>query len=184
MSKNKEEQLNANESDKAAAEQNLDAGKATPDTEVKDELTLLRENLAEINDKYLRLYSEFDNFKRRTAKERIDLLQGASKEVVLAMIPVLDDFERAERSIQASQDLEALKEGVKLVHHKFRSILTQQGLQPMDSLGKEFDVDFHEAITKVPAPSKDMKGKVVDEVEKGYLLKDKVIRFAKVVVGE
>lgn len=143
-----------------------------------------RAEIAELNDKYIRLYSEFDNFKRRTARERIELLQTASKDVIAALLPVIDDFERAEKSFETSADLNALKEGVKLVHHKLKSILSQQGLQAIDSIGKELDVDFHEAITQIPAPSPDLKGKIVDEVERGYMLKDKVIRFAKVVVGE
>lgn len=143
-----------------------------------------RAEIAELNDKYIRLYSEFDNFKRRTARERIDLLQSASKDVISALLPVIDDFERAEKSFDTSADLNALREGVKLVHHKLKGILSQQGLKAIESIGKELDVDFHEAITKIPAPSKDLQGKIVDEVEKGYLLNDKVIRFAKVVVGE
>ncbi|HCS20577.1 MAG TPA: nucleotide exchange factor GrpE [Bacteroidetes bacterium] len=147
-------------------------------------LTKVQAELAELNDKYIRMYSEFDNYKRRTARERIDLMQSASRDLVVALLPVVDDFDRAEKAFEASKDLEALKEGVKLVHHKLKSILSQNGLVAMESIGKEFNVDFHEAITNIPAPSKDMKGKVIDEVEKGYLLKDKVIRFAKVVVGE
>ena len=149
-----------------------------------DEVTQLKANLAELNDKYLRLYSEFDNFKRRTSRERMELLQSASRDIILALLPVLDDFERAEKSIENAKSLEAVREGVELVHHKLKNILAQNGLQALDSVGKEFDVDFHEAITKIPAPSEEMKGKVVDEVERGYQLRDKVIRFAKVVVGE
>lgn len=148
------------------------------------ELAKVQAELAELNDKYIRMYSEFDNYKRRTARERIDLMQSASRDIVVALLPVVDDFDRAEKAFEASKDLEALKEGIKLVHHKLRSILSQNGLVAMESIGKEFNVDFHEAITNIPAPSKELKGKVVDEVEKGYLLKDKVIRFAKVVVGE
>ncbi len=149
-----------------------------------DEVAQLKANLAELNDKYLRLYSEFDNFKRRTSRERVELLQSASRDIILALLPVLDDFERAEKSIENAKNLEAVREGVELVHHKLKNILAQNGLQALDSVGKEFDVDFHEAITKIPAPSEEMKGKVVDEVERGYQLRDKVIRFAKVVVGE
>lgn len=137
-----------------------------------------------IEDKYLRLYAEFDNFRRRTAAERIELFKTANQEVLVALLPVLDDFERAMKSIQNAADVNAVKEGVELVSNKLRSILVQKGLKPMDAIGKEFDSEYHEAITKIPAPSEELKGKVVDEVEKGYFLNDKVIRFAKVVIGE
>ena len=163
--------------DQSANDETTEAGEIS-------ELAKVQAELAELNDKYIRMYSEFDNYKRRTVWERIDLLQSASREIVVALLPVVDDFDRAEKAFEANKDLEALKEGIKLIHHKLKSILTQNGLLAMDSIGKEFNVDFHEAITKIPVPGKEMKGKVIDEVEKGYLLKDKVIRFAKVVVGE
>jgi len=145
---------------------------------------LLKAEVAELNDKYLRLYSEFDNMKRRNAKERMELMQTAGKDVLLAMLPVADDFERALKSFENASDVEALKNGIQLIHNKFLNILNQKGVRVVESVGKDFDVDYHEAITKIPAPSPDLKGKVVDEVEKGYTLNDKVIRFAKVVVGE
>ena len=143
----------------------------------------LRADLSESNNKYLRLYAEFDNFKRRTSKERIELLQTAGKEVIQSLLPVLDDFERALKSIETTTDVASVKEGINLVHSKLKSILAQKGLKEMESIGTIFDADIHEAITNIPAPSDDMKGKVVDEVEKGYFLNEKVIRFAKVVVG-
>ncbi|WP_374164681.1 nucleotide exchange factor GrpE [Arcticibacter sp. MXS-1] len=143
----------------------------------------LRADLAEANNKYLRLYAEFDNYKRRTSKERIELLQTAGKEVLQSLLPVLDDFERALKSMETAADTSSVKEGVSLVHSKLKGILTQKGLKEMESIGTTFDADLHEAITNIPAPSDDMKGKVIDEVEKGYFLNDKVIRFAKVVVG-
>jgi len=137
-----------------------------------------------LNDKYLRLYAEFDNYKRRTAKERIELFKTANADVIKSMLSVLDDFDRAKKSMEIAKDIEAVKEGIQLIHHKLKSTLQSQGLTEMDSvLGKVFDTDLHEAITNVPAPSEDLKGKVMDEVEKGYLLNDKVIRYAKVVVG-
>lgn len=145
---------------------------------------LLKAEVSELNDKYLRLYSEFDNMKRRNAKERIELMQTAGKDVLLALLPVADDFERAMKSFENTSDVEALKNGIQLIHNKFLNILNQKGLKAVESVGKDFDVDYHEAITKIPAPTPDLKGKVVDEVEKGYTLNDKVIRFAKVVVGE
>ena len=144
---------------------------------------LLKEELALANDKYLRLYAEFDNFRRRTTKERIDLLQTAGKEIIVSLIPVLDDFERAAKAMETSTDVNAVKEGVALIQNKLTGILTQKGLKPMESIGTAFDADVHEAITNIPAPSNDMKGKVIDEMEKGYYLNDTVIRFAKVVVG-
>lgn len=144
---------------------------------------LLKEELALANDKYLRLYAEFDNFRRRTTKERIDLLQTAGKEVIVSLIPVLDDFERAVKSMEAATDIKAVKDGVVLVQNKINNILSQKGLKPMESIGQAFDADLHEAITNIPAPSDDLKGKVIDEMEKGYYLNDSVIRFAKVIVG-
>jgi len=143
----------------------------------------LKAEATEWNNKYLRLYAEFDNFKRRTSKERLELLQIAGKDVISDLLTVLDDFERAQKSIETASDILAVKEGVTLVQHKLKSILTQKGLKEMESIGKEFDADLHEGITSIPAPSPDLKGKVLDELEKGYLLNDKVIRFAKVIIG-
>lgn len=143
----------------------------------------LRAELAEANDKYLRLYAEFDNYKRRTSKERIDLLQTAGKDVIVSLLPTLDDFERALKSMETASDVDAVKEGILLVQHKLKSTLLQKGLKEMESKGNTFDPEIHEAITNIPAPSEELKGKVVDEIEKGYYLNDKVIRFAKVVVG-
>lgn len=136
-----------------------------------------------LNDKYLRLFAEFDNYKRRTQKERIELLQTASKDVVVSLLPVLDDFERALKATENTTEVEAIREGVLLIQTKLNSILSNKGLKPIESLHTVFDTDIHEAITNIPAPSNKLKGKVVDELEKGYTLNDKVIRFAKVVVG-
>ncbi|MFD2147178.1 nucleotide exchange factor GrpE [Mucilaginibacter antarcticus] len=144
---------------------------------------VLKEELALANDKYLRLYAEFDNFRRRTTKERVELLQTAGKEVIVSLIPVIDDFERAAKSMENATDINAVKEGVALVHNKLNNILSQKGLKPMEAIGQPFDADLHEAITNIPAPTADMKGKNIDEMEKGYYLNDKVIRFAKVIVG-
>ena len=142
------------------------------------------EKYNEINDKFLRLYAEFDNYRRRTNKERIDLIGSASSGVIKDMIPVLDDFDRALTNNETSTDIDAVKEGFVLVATKFRSILEGKGLKPMKSKGEPFDSEFHEAIANIPAPNKKLIGKVVDDVEKGYLLNDKVVRFAKVVVGQ
>ncbi|MDJ1499105.1 nucleotide exchange factor GrpE [Xanthocytophaga agilis] len=139
--------------------------------------------VAEIKDKYLRLLADFENFRRRTAKEKIEFQQTAEEGVILAIIPVLDDFERALKSIEKAQDINSVKEGVQLIYHKLYKTLEQRGLKPMEAIGKEFNGETHEAITQIPAPTEDLKGKVVDEVEKGYSLKEKIIRFAKVIVG-
>ncbi|MFH1321244.1 MAG: nucleotide exchange factor GrpE [Bacteroidota bacterium] len=137
----------------------------------------------ELNDRYLRLYSEFDNYKRRTTKERIELYKSAGEDIVIALLPVIDDFERALKSNEETNDVGIIKEGVKLVYSKMINILAQKGLGNMDSMKKKFDTDLHEAITKIPAPSRKLRGKVVDVIEKGYLFNNKVIRYAKVVVG-
>jgi molecular chaperone GrpE len=142
-----------------------------------------KEELSQANDKYLRLYAEFDNFRRRTIKEREDARKTEGKDVIVALLPVLDDFERALRSMDTVTDVIPVKEGVALIQHKLKNILTQKGLKEMQSIGTTFDPDLHEAITSIPAPTDDMKGKVVDEMEKGYELNDKVVRFAKVIVG-
>ncbi len=144
----------------------------------------LKAELATEKDKYLRLVAEFDNYKKRTSRERLELIQTAGKEVIAAMLPVLDDFERALKQMETAQDVAAVKEGVQLVYNKLKAELEIRGLKSMEAVNQEFDADKHEAITEIPAPAEDLKGKVVDEVQKGYLLFDKIIRFAKVVVGK
>jgi molecular chaperone GrpE len=144
----------------------------------------LQQELEEQKDKYLRLFAEFDNFKRRSAKERIELSQTAGKEVIKDLLDVVDDSERAEKQIQASADLAQIKEGIQLVFNKLRNVLQSKGLKAMESVHTDFDVEKHEAITEIPAPTEALKGKVLDEVQKGYYLNDKIIRFAKVVVGK
>jgi len=143
-----------------------------------------QEKVNELNDKYLRLYSEFDNFRRRTIKERIELSKTASEDVIVDLLPILDDFERAMKSTEEVTECEAVKEGVNLIYNKFKGSLEKKGLKPIDAIGNEFDTDFHEAITYIKAPSKKMRGKIVDEIEKGYMLNDKVIRYTKVVIGQ
>lgn len=139
--------------------------------------------VAELKDKYLRLYADFENFRRRTAKEKLDLIGNANEGLLQALIPVVDDFERAMQSIDKTDDVEAVREGVQLIYAKFSKTLEGKGLKPMTSKGEAFNADLHESVTQFPAPSDDLKGKVIDEVEKGYYLNDKVIRFAKVIVG-
>ena len=161
----------------------------SPEVEIeeKEELSELEQKkaeLAESKDKYLRLYSEFENYRRRTSKEKLDLIQTANEGLISALLPIIDDFERAEKSAGEDADLKSVREGMSLIANKFNNILTQKGLKAMESdQGIDFDPELHEAITQIPAPSKKLKGKVVDVIEKGYLLGDKVIRFAKVVTG-
>lgn len=143
----------------------------------------LREELAKEKDKFLRLFAEFENYKRRTSKERLELFKTANQEVLQAMLPVLDDFDRALMQISKSED-EVLLKGVELIHNKFKDTLVSKGLEEVEiKVGDGFNADFAEAITQIPAPSEDLKGKVVDVVEKGYKLGDKIIRFPKVVIG-
>lgn len=145
----------------------------------------LQEELGKEKEKFLRLFAEFENYKKRTSKERIDLFKTASEDVMLAMLPVLDDFERALTHIEEDKEAEELRKGVLLIYNKLLTTLNQKGLEKMDvNSGDTFDADIHEAITQIPAPSDDLKGKIVDVVEKGYKLGEKVIRFPKVVIGK
>lgn len=149
-----------------------------------DKTEKLEAEIVQLNDKFLRLYSEFDNYRKRTIKEKIELSKTASTDIILSILPVLDDFERAINAFGIStESTDALKHGIILIFGKFINILSQQGLQQMKTIGEEFNTDFHEAITNIPATNPDQKGKVVDEVEKGYILSGKVIRYAKVVVA-
>lgn len=142
------------------------------------------EKASELNDKYLRLYSEFDNYRKRTIKERAELIKSAAKDMLEDLLPVVDDFDRTMDAMEQTEDVKAFTDGVKLVRQKFMGILEKQGLDHFESKGEEFDAELHEAITKIPAPEDGLKGKVVDVIEKGYKLNDKVLRYAKVVVGE
>lgn len=142
----------------------------------------IQSELGEQKEKFIRLYSEFENFRRRTAKEKLDLIQSANEQLIKTLLPVIDDFDRAEKSFRDKNDKEL--EGFFLIHNKFKKVLEQAGVKIMDvKAGSDFNADLHEAITQIPAPDETLKGKVVDVIEPGYLLNDKVIRFAKVVVG-
>lgn len=140
----------------------------------------LEKELSEMKDKYLRIFAEFDNYRKRTAKERQDIIKLAAKDVIVAVLPALDDFERA---IKAANGAE-LPEGILLIYNKLAKTMEQQGITEMVSTGQDFNADLHEALTKIPAPSENLKGKVIDTIEKGYYLNDKIVRYAKVVVGE
>ncbi len=159
------------------------ANKKTKKIKAEKKLDEVTEKYNEVNEKYLRLYSEFDNYRKRTNKEKLELLKSASEEVIIDLLPILDDFDRAKKAMDDQGVNEEIKKGIELIHTKLFNTLSQKGLQPMNSIGKEFDTDFNEAITHIPAPSEDLVGKVVDVIEKGYLLNGKIIRFAKVVVG-
>jgi molecular chaperone GrpE len=149
------------------------------------EIEKLKAELQDQKDKYLRKVAEFENYKRRSAKERLELIQTAGKEVILDMLDVLDDCDRAQKQIEGSDDIKKeIKDGVLLVFNKLRSTLASRGLKPMETIREEFNPDLHDAISEMPAPSKDLKGKIIDEIVKGYYLNDKIIRHAKVVVGK
>ena len=182
MKKEKSAEAKKNKKEKAKKKSELEE---TLDKDVQnEELQKLQQEKNEFQDKFIRLYSEFENFRKRTAKEKLDIINNASKDVLIDLLPVLDDFERAIQNNQDSDDSEAIKEGFNLIYNKFSKSLQSKGLQSMDSKNNPFDVDLHEAITNIPAPKDDLKGKVVDVIEKGYYLNDKVLRFAKVVVGQ
>ena len=151
---------------------------------IESDMEKLKTELEEMKDKFLRKVAEFDNFRKRSAKERIELIQTAGKEVITDLLEVLDDCTRAEKQMNAENNIESVKEGVMLVFTKLRNMLNAKGLKPMDTVNKDFNPDIHEAITEIPAPAENQKGKVLDEIEKGYYLNDKIIRYAKVVVGK
>jgi len=172
---------NQNTTENTAENQDLEAEETiTQELSLEEQLEV---KLTELNDKYLRLYSDFENFRKRTIKEKGDLIMNASEGVVKDMLPILDDFERAIENNVNSNDPDSIKEGFQLIYNKFSNVLLAKGLKAMDSKGEVFDIDHHEAITNIPVDKK-QKGKVVDVVEKGYFLNDKVIRYAKVVVGQ
>jgi molecular chaperone GrpE len=161
----------------------MGAPEQQPDQPV-DELGKAKQDAAEWKDKYLRLYAEFDNFRKRSMKEKSEILSTASGELMKELLPIVDDFDRAVQANATVDNIDVVKEGFVLIHSKLYRKLESKGLKPMEAAGKPFDTDFHEAITQIPAPTADMIGKVVDEVEKGYLLHEKVLRYAKVVIGQ
>ena len=178
MNENTAEEVN---NENVTSDENVENN--TEETKVEVEPTL-EEKYAILNDKYLRIHAEFDNYRRRTNKEKVDIIGNASASVLKDMVPVVDDFERAILNNEKVDDSESLKEGFGLIFNKFMNVLKAKGLEPMDSIGQDFNADIHEAIANVPAPTKKQKGKVIDAIEKGYTLNDKIIRFAKVIVGE
>lgn len=175
--------------EKAAAQEETtetvaaEAQTAEEAVEEQDESAKMRAELDEMQKKYLYLLSEFENYKRRTAKERLDLFKTASKDLIVALLPVMDDFERGLQAMETATDVGAVKTGVDLVYQKFKGVLLNKGLEPIDSAGQPFDTELHEAISQSPAPSDEQKNTVIAEVEKGYRLNEQVIRYAKVIVG-
>lgn len=150
----------------------------------QDPLTELQEKCDMLNDKYLRLYSEFENYRRRTAKEKLDMMKNASGDLLKEFLPVVDDFDRAMASNETDDNIDNVKEGFKIIRNKLMRIMESKGVKPMDAMEKPFDTEYHEAITNIPAPEESLKGKVVDVAEKGYFYHDSVLRYAKVVVGQ
>jgi len=159
------------------------SGKGKKDSK-KSNVNELEEKLEVMNDKYLRLTAEYDNYRKRTLKERMELIKSAGEDILFNFLPVMDNIDRAKQSIEIAKDIEAIKEGILLIHKNLEDFLKERGVTEIESKGEVFDTDFHEAITKIPAPEDELKGKVVDVIEKGYKIKDKVLRYAKVVVGE
>lgn len=174
----KDEQTNLQAEQANATEEN-----ASTDN-VSDELEALKKKYNELNDSHLRLMAEFDNYRKRTLREKAELIKNGGETALNSLLPVVDDFERAMQNVRAAEDVKAVEEGVELIYNKFISYLSQQGVKPIEAVGKLFDTELFEAIATIPAPEPDMKGKVLDCVQTGYTLSDKVLRHAKVVVGE
>ena len=152
--------------------------------QIIDEIEQMKQQSAELNDKNLRLMAEFDNYRKRTLKERIDLIKTAGEKILVDMLPLVDDFERGLKAMETSEDVQAVKDGVDLIYSKFIAFLIQNGVKAIPTENEKFDTEFHEAITTFPAPTEELKGKIIDCVAKGYTMNEKVIRFSKVVVGE
>ena len=162
---------------------NVSEGQENGQKQAPNEVEALKNEVGELKDKYLRLYSEFENFRRRTSKEKLDILKAGNEDIIMSLLPVLDDFERAQKAFKESNENKALKEGMDLIQNKLFKTLESKGLKPMEAMGTAFDSDLHEAISQAPAPSEDLKGKIIEVLEKGYYLNDKVIRHAKVIIG-
>lgn len=168
--------------DQQQESENEEGGKTIE--ELQEEIDELKQKNEELKDKHMRLFADFDNYKKRVAKEKTDIQKNASEDLVKELLPVIDDFERALETADNADDVDSVKEGTRLIYQKMMKTLSNKGLEPMESKGHEFDPEYQEAVTEIPAPSDDQKGKVIDEIEKGYYLNDKILRFAKVVVGK
>jgi molecular chaperone GrpE len=183
---NKQAEENA---EKTAAEEEspenseTDSAKTQENTDINSEETF-EEKYNKLNDKYLRLAAEYDNYRKRTLKEKMDLIKNAGEDILSNFLPILDNMDRAKKSIDETSDIDSVKEGITLIHKNLKDFISSRGVKEIEATGKDFDTDLHEAVTKIPAPDKKLKGKVIDVIEKGYRLNDKIIRYAKVVVGE
>jgi len=187
--KQEEEIVEENETNTATAEPQQDeqtAEKVEEKAELtpEEEIVELKQQIGDLKDKYLRVFAEFENFRKRSVREKLDMMKTAAQDTMSVMLPVLDDFDRAKKSADSPDSEEKFSEGIELLYHKIYNVLGNKGLTVMESTGETFDPELHEAITEIPAPTEEMKGKVIDTVEKGYKLKDKIIRHAKVVVGK
>lgn len=172
-----DEMIKSPEANENSGQEETSAENPIPDSEK------FQAEAAEWKDKYLRLYAEFENFRTRSSREKMALISTATEGLMKELLPVMDDFERSLKAMDTAGDVDSLREGVQLVYHKFSGILQQKGLKAMEAIGQAFDADFHEAVTQIPAPSPEQKGLVIDEIEKGYSLHEKTIRFAKVIIG-
>ncbi len=179
----KPEDIQADATLSADADGAPEAESHAPDAPPASEVAQLRQEIAELKDRQLRLYSEFENFRRRTAREKLELISTAGEKIMVELLPVLDDADRAEQAIARAETAEAAREAFRIINQRLSKVLGQQGLRMMEAKGTDFDPELHEAVAQIPASSEDLKGKVVDEVEKGYYLNDKLIRYAKVVTG-
>lgn len=182
--KNKKDIKESKESVQEELKENVDVEMEDKNESEETDQTDIGSEMTELRDKYLRLYAEFENYKKRTIREKLDMMKTAAQDTLAAILPVLDDFDRAKKVSDDDNSEESFSEGVTLVYHKLYTVLKNKGLEEMQSTGEIFDPEYHEAVTEIPAPSEDMKGKVVDTIEKGYMLKDRIIRHAKVVVGK
>lgn len=176
--------LTAAQEESAGKKKESKKEKAHHKSKTEEQLEKTETELLELKDKHIRLQAEFDNYRKRTLKERMELLKSAGESVLIGILPVIDDFDRAMQMLTISEEENHVKDGVNLIYNKFQEFLKQNGIKEIEAKEKDFDTDLHEAITKIPAPTEELKGKIVDVVQKGYYLNDKVIRFSKVVIGE
>ena len=182
--KTQEDELLEQDMDATATESPEKAEKEANEQTAEEEIVELRQEVGELKDKYLRVFAEFENFRKRSVREKLDMMKTAAQDTMSVLLPVLDDFDRAKKAADSENSEETFSEGVELLYHKLYNVLRQRGLEPMESTGASFDPELHEAVTEIPAPTPELAGKVIDTVEKGYKLNDKIIRHAKVVVGK
>jgi molecular chaperone GrpE len=181
---NKTADLTENQEESTHQKKDSKKDKSHKNSKAEEQLEKAELDLLELKDRHIRLQAEFDNYRKRTLKERMDLLKTANESMLISLLPVVDDFDRANQTLDLVEEGSPVKDGVKLIYSKFQEFLKQNGVKEIEAIGQNFDTDLHEAITKIPAPTKELVGKIVDVVQKGYYLNDKVIRFSKVIIGE